>query len=653
MTSNTDRFAERIKTASLKDKRANTISRYIFVLIPLSLFLTPASAQSDSALNRSVTVERDFQPVIRAAGKVATKPAIVETTIEPVEVSYSNYAVEVKTETGLQPLLSQPTRFGEGQSYNGYVRGGLGHTNTLFDFGYRLDDGKRSILDVYAHHRAQWGLRALSKTKLGFDFSHPFSACSVYFGINGGNVFYNKYGRFYDYAQGSAGAWDRTKTLYPEPRTITPADQTSLWTAEAYIGVRSNAKQEVQYRVQTGYMLFAKPNAVAEHQIRTHASFDWSRDFHHVGAVLYVQNNFLSLNGNLAATIPSTMYNSRHNIRLEPYYAYNSRRVQLHVGVNLDMNIGRGQNSLSGVNNLSFAPSPHVHLEAQIAKKWLTLYADATGSHAMGTLQAFMEQNRYRVIHAGIISHHAAPHTPVDAELGFHIRPYRDLLIELHGGYALYLNTTTLIAVTDSARYMPAAFNAFVHAGDFSYTYCDYSRGKVGAQFNYHYRDIVRVNLYGDYYFWRALRYENNGYQYASTCTELTDVLANNSRTVYDHANWQLGLRVDGKIDKHWSLYSDNHFAGSRLALATDGEHLLKPTVELDLGMQYNMWVGGKRSAVSHQHSEGGELPLRPEPKPNLTLFAQVNNFIHYKNDIYYGYTSQGINFLVGATFRF
>ena len=44
---------------------------------------------------------------------------------------------------------------------------------------------------------------------------------------------------------------------------------------------------------------------------------------------------------------------------------------------------------------------------------------------------------------------------------------------------------------------------------------------------------------------------------------------------------------------------------------------------------------------------------LRPEPKPNLTLFFQLNNWLHRKNEILYGYRSQGINFLLGATFRF
>ena len=164
------------------------MSVYRYIGISVLLLANGAIwAQQDTALNRSVTVERDFQPVIQSAGKVATKPVVVETEIAPIEVSYSDYTAEVKPESGVQPLLSQPTRFASARAYNGYVRGGLGHTNTLFDFGYRVNDGKNSILDVYAHHRAQWGLRTLSKTKIGLDFGHSFSTCNVYFGVNGGN----------------------------------------------------------------------------------------------------------------------------------------------------------------------------------------------------------------------------------------------------------------------------------------------------------------------------------------------------------------------------------------------------------------------------------------------------------------------------------
>ena len=605
--------------------KSNTIKNIRITLSGLALLLSGTLfAQQDSALHRSVTVERDFQPVIQAAGKIATKPAVVETNIESSQVHYSDFTAEVTPQATFNPLLSQPTRFEPGRKYNGYIRGALGHPNTLLDFGYHLDDTKNSILDVYAHHRAEWGLAALSKTNVGLNFTHTYSKCDLYFGLSGGNIFYHKYGHFYDYSQ-TFGMWAKNDEAYPKPYTIGDKDKTSLWTAEVYLGVKANAKQDVQYQVQTGYMLFAKAGAVSEHQLRTKGSFDWHSAEHHVGAQLYVQNNFLQLNDALG--IPNSLYQkSRHNFRIEPYYAYEGTRLRVHVGVNFDLNIGKGHQILSKTENVSFAPSPHINLEAQIAKQWLTIYADIEGSLGFGSLQSYMEENRYSMIHAGIIRP-CAPYTPVDAELGFHIRPHRDVLIEIHGGYAYMMYEDFWIATANSTTVFEP-LNKPLMAGDFIHDHADnYQRGKIGGQLNYHYQDLVRVNLHGDYYIWKG------------------------DTTVYDRPNWELGLRIDGRINKNWSLYSDNRFAGKRLALATDGEHWLAPTIDLNLGLQYDMWVG----KVKNESTKGktNNNALRPEPQPNLTLFFQLNNWLHRKNEIYYGYRSQGINFLLGATYRF
>ena len=638
----------------MKNNRIISIGRGVLVLALCSLFLVPIQAQNDSALHRSVTVERDFQPVIQAAGKISTKPAVLETKLEPVPIEYSDYTAEVTPGTNISPLLSQPTRFDARQPYNGYLRAAIGHPNSLFDFGYHLNDGKNSILDVYAHHKAQWGLSTLSRTALGLDFKHTYNTCDLYFGLNGGNIFYHKYGHFYDYGLADpVNSWTRNDKLYPKPHTITDADRTSLWTAEVFMGVKANPKQEFQYKLQTGYKLFSKPGAVSEHQIRTHASFDWHRNANHIGTRLYVQNNFLQL-GSLSAAIPDSLYNSRHNIRLEPYYAYEGKRFRMHLGVNLDLNIGRGQNSLSGVKDLSFAPSPHVSLEAQIAKQWLTIYADVMGNHGLGSLQSYMESNRYRLIHPGIVSHHSAAYTPVDAELGFHIRPHHNLLIELHGGYALQYDQLTLIANTDANTTYGGVKGqppVLMLAGDFAYTYSDYARGKVGGQVNFHFRDVIRINLYGDYYFWKALEHEKIGYAFASPCAAIDAVNAGTNTTVYDRPDWETGLRIDARFNKHWTMYSDNRFVGARLALARDGEHILQPTIDLDLGLQYDMWVG--KAASGDQSSINNNLVLKPAPKPNLSLFFQLNNWLHRKNELYYGYRSSGINCLVGLTFRF
>ena len=603
-------------------------------VITIALLMSASlAAQNDSVLNRSVTVERDFQPVIQAAGKVATKPAVVETKLEPAPVEYSDYTATVQTDPSVQSLLSQPTRFEAGQPYHGYIRGAVGHPNTLFGFGYHLNDGKNSILDVFANHHAEWGTATLSKTKIGLNFTHTFSTADLYFGVNGGNIYYTKYGHWYDYST-PLGMWAKNEEAYSKPRTGGDKDITSLWTAEAYIGVKANAKQDFQYRVQTGYQLFAKMNAVAEHQVRTYASFDWHAEEHHVGANIYAQNNFLQLRGGLAAAIPDTLYNSRHSIRVEPYYNYEGKRVRVHVGVNLDMNIGSRDNHFIGTDNFCFAPSPHINLEAQIAKQWLTIYADVLGNQGILSLQHYMEENRYRLIHAGIIEPHTGSYTPVDAELGFHIKPHRDLMIEIHGGYALMLNEDVWVANADSATFAP--LNVKMMPGDFTYFHTNYQRGKIGGQINYHYRDIVRINLNGDYYMW-----------YGDT-------------TVYDRPNWELGLRIDGRINKHWSLYSDNRFVGSRLACVhnevtgVNTDVVLQPTIDLNLGLQYDMWVGkaAKGESLRTKGTSAGQV-LRPEPKPNLTLFFQLNNWLHRKNEIVYGYRSQGINFLLGATYRF
>ena len=433
--------------------------------------------------------------------------------------------------------------------------------------------------------------------------------------MNGGNIYYHKYGHFYDYSQ-DHGLWAKNEDAYPEPHEIGTIDKTALWTAEAFLGIKANAKQDVQYRFQTGYMLFSKPGAVSEHQVRTHASFDWHNEAHHVGANVYVQNNFLQL-GSLGDVIPDSLVQKRHNFRIEPYYAYEGKRVRIHAGVNIDMNLGPWV----------IAPSPHVNFEAQVAKQWLTIYADVLGSLGTNSLQSYMEENRYRIIHAGIMEPHKASYTPVDGEIGFHIRPYRDLLIELHGGYAYMKHEDVWVATADSAIFAP--LNMKVQAGDFTYFHTDLQRGKIGGQIHYHYRDIVNIHFYGDAYFWKG------------------------DSTVYDRAKWEMGLRVDGRIDEHWSLYSENKFVGSRKALATDGEHTLAPIVDLNLGLQYEMLVGKASRMNARSSKASGEQIVRPEPQPNLALFFQLDNWLHRKNEYLYGYRSQGIGFLIGATYRF
>ena len=551
----------------------------------ITLLVPMAAGAQDTVLNRNVTVEREFQPVIQSAGKIDQKPTTLETNIEPTSVQYSDFSAEMAPDFNLSSLPTQPTTFHQTEPMVGMLRGAIGHPLTLFDFTYRVEDKKKSMLDAYAHHNAQWGRKADARTTIGFDFTHLFSTYDLYFGVNGGNHHYTRYGRYYE---------GDNRLSIRSASELTGDDKVNIWDVEVYAGVKANKKQDLQYNVQVGYKLFHIASEATEHQIRTKASMEWTGSNHRGGLNFAMQNMFYSAD---TAQVPDSMIHSHHAFRIEPFYAYYGRRITLHLGVNLDMNIGRGK-LLSGSNNVVFAPSPNIRFEAQLAPEWVTLYAKAEGQLDMCSLEQDMTVAPYCYVPAAVMSDHADMYVPIDGEAGFHLRPHKNLLMEVHAGYRYEINGAVNVAMPDLSA------NPDRHLADYAKTFKDYGCFKIGAAFSYHYQDIVAVHLWGDYFAW--------------------------NKKAYDRPSWQLGLRVDGRIDRHWSLYSDNYFAGSRRAmLAFAEDETLKPKIDINLGCQYE-W-----------------------PELNLTLFAQLNNVICRHNDIFYGYQTIGINGLAGVTWRF
>jgi hypothetical protein len=193
--------------------------------------------------------------------------------------------------------------------------------------------------------------------------------------------------------------------------------------------------------------------------------------------------------------------------------------------------------------------------------------------------------------------------------------------MEIHGGYAYYMYGKSYVAfiepfdMGDGHMILPGTFS------DFS---SDYHRAKVGAKVFYHYRDIIKIHLSGDYYYWKL--------QNITKKARLEDVAKDIDLTegrVYDRPDWEIKLRIDGRIDEHWTLYSDNHFAGTRWAITTKGEVHLPALIDMNLGAQYEF------------------------TKLNLAVFAQLNNIICRRNHTLYGYQSLLINGLAGVSWKF
>ena len=596
----------------------------VYLMTAGVLLLSMHIVAQDTILNRNVTVERDFQPIINSAGIVSVKPVIVQQDIEPTEVNYSSYSQALSPAFNINPLGCSLTTWEQPKPLHGFVSGGLGHTNTAFDFGYRIEDKKSKIaLDAYAHHRAAWGRYTVEQATFGLDITKSFSGAALYFGADAENQYYTFSGRYVD----STGMIHIAK-----PSELKDEDKLALWTVNTRIGIRSLGRRSIQYQLQTGYSAFLFGTDVVEHQVRTLGKLEWNSSPHRAGVNLRVANFMLSVKNN---SIPGSLYNSRHAIHIEPYYAYDNDRFHARVGVNIDMNIGHGQ-LLTGNENIALAPSPNVHLEYDITRTWLAIYGEATGSYGEGSLQSYANTYPYRTYRDEVVSPHTCAYIPVQAQLGLKIRPQANLLIDLHARYEWKKNQFT----TCNPYYWEIQTSRGTNDVFGDYVFCNLQRWKIGAEITYHYQDILHILVAGGYYTGSMdsvevpLASQNSPAEIASFNAAVKN--ADGSFRMLDRPRWDMTVNIDTRINRHWTVYSHNYFAGARQALMFDetsagrnysiGKYI--PTIDINLGCtyEYNKW---------------------------LSVFLELNNIIYRHNVFYYGYTNPGTNFLLGASYKF
>ena len=563
-------------------------------------------AQTDTTINRVVTVERDFQPVIQSAGKIDQRPIILQPDLQLNPVVYSTYSTPLAVGHNIHPLQVAETKFTPQAPLNGVLEGAIGHRNTHLLFGYQLHK-KKNDLNLYANHDAYWGKPGLvkdaqSNSTIGLDYTYHFRNLDFYTNI-----------------AGNVAHWDyytpTSRTSYG--KICLGSGRGLLWDAQANMGIQSTSNNAFQYRIQTGYVAMGEWNQV-DHIINTHIDFKWTNHTHASGINIQVKNNFYSETVWATDDMNEPFFHwnyiphNRHALRVEPFYEYSNNNFQLHAGVNLDMNIDPfiGSNQwLSKTDNLGFAPSPNIQVAWHTKDNLFHLYANAVGSYGTAMRDEKLLYNRFHFLEKE--NQYVAPYTPIDATIGFKLRPLKSLLIDIYGGYAWMGQYTTSVDI----RQYPI-MNAT--AMDYLIAQQDYQQWKVGGALHYHYRDIVELNVHGNYYFFKRTEPLQPG------IIEPTDP----QQIAYDRPNWDLKARVDVHIDSKWSIYSDNYFAGGRWAYTSEGDKQIKPIISLNIGGQYaiNRW---------------------------LLVYLQLNDYLNRKDEIFYGFQSQGIHFLAGVRWQF
>lgn len=606
--------------------------RYISLLCLLALTLGAYAQQDTAQIDRTVYVTRDFQPTVESAGKIAVKPTIFEPQIELQSPQYSNYSSPLSLDYTMNKLDFSTLNFRQPDPLNGYLQAGIGHANSLFLFNYRITDAAMQrkmtnktksasndlIFDVHASHIGQWGYKALSQSALGLDLSKQFTKAELYVGLHGGHEFFSRYGHYFNTADDTyAPAKLRLKDIDDPFRQ-------NVWLVNTNIGVKNVPGADFLYQLQGGYEAFVMQGAATEHQAHFLGMFEWKQNYNHIGANVDIRNFFYTKTDTSLYTL------NHHRIHIEPYYAYDGSEVRLHAGVNLDFSANKGKPT--GI-------SPNVTVEADLARNWLAFYGTLLGNYEAYGARGEYYENRYRTLPRLFADTLSGEYTPIDLEIGLKFRPYNTLLINVHAGYELTIDKHVNVFLLNSG----------LNTGLFEHELETVSAWKIGGDIHFHYKDIVNVNVSGNYYAHKAV------------FTDGVDVFGLGTE-VFDTPSWRVDARIDGKINQKWSLYSDNHLAGGTRALT------------------YDPSLGGRVEDARHPvgSGEGNTTPapvelgyravnLRPmidlnlgvkyEVNKWLSVYAQLNNYLAWTPKLsystFYGYEAMGANCMMGVSYCF
>lgn len=604
----------------------------------LLLMMLAAAASATAQTRSSVTgivVDRNNMPI--GGVSVTAERGEETTTTDPdgrFEITLDDGDKLAFSASGLETLLLsakdgmtvtlQPTA---ASAHTGsYVRFAAGHFQTMLNAQLNLQDNKGNSAVIKADHDARWGFRTLEWSALSADYTHSFGRYEAYAKAGGAHLFFTRYGRYYADAPGSY-------TIRQRYSALTADDRQAIWRGTATAGMRAQADELLQWKTELTGQAYAFERMMTEYQLNARINIEqhWRGEGtdRKVGANIYAESHIVGLGDSARAIYDSRGYvlTPSYSLRMEPFFAYRGKRMSVHLGVNLDMNIGKGNLfSLTDehtplARQVSFAPSPNLRIKGQLAD-WASVFADVLGSLGTSSITGYVRLNPYLNVLPAPSSHHVSGYTPADARAGFLLKPHADLLLQLDAGYRYVLNSAECCAVANA--------DGLLQWNMMGILYTDFQRWKTGAELTYHYRDLLQLHLSADYYIYRGVKHNTTGAQVgdrgAACYTE---------GRVYDRPLWEMSARLDVHPDAHWSIYTDNSFKGKRWAITSLGDRPLPAFVELNLGTAYQFADTGNRAL------------------DRLELFLELINLLNRHNVVWIGYESTGISGRLGGTYSF
>lgn len=567
------------------------------------------TAKKDTTVVRSVTVERDFQPIIQDAGKILISPRETQAQVEKVTPVYADFTTPLKINYTIfaldpQQLVHQPTPVKKG-----FFRVGAGYPlSTLGDFMYPIINNENNRLDIALHHLGAFEDKTHSKSSASLQFDHLFDNFGIFFGVNGSHDYFNYYGRYLgtespfilsDAASKYKEAMYQTSN-YPAISLYglsgLPLNETH-WRVKAHAGAKSLPQSEsVKYLVDLQYGIFQSINVpMRENHLALTGSFEVPFEKNKLGMNVEINNLQYDVKDKAAFNFPETYTVMKFN----PYYKMISESGFLKLGVKTGISPNHGK---------VFTPSPDVEAQWNALKESIALYAGATGDLKINTLSSMYDENRYLSAPLRVED----TYIPLDAFAGIKFKPAYNFLIDLFGNYKIINNQ--YFFVNRAYTYtgvggvnLPNNLQT-IYQNRFDTVHSRAAQSTVGLRADYNYQNRVNIYVKAAYHSWKL---DDKTQQHA-----------------WQMPAWDVDFGTSVKVINDVDLSAQFFYQDGRYAKLGNRAVKMAPTIDLNLGASYtyNNW---------------------------MSFFVKGNNLLNKKYDIQYGYEVYGINVMAGVALSF
>lgn len=463
-----------------------------------------ANAQEDlttgkKALERELTLEREYDPTVQDANKVNTLPTVKEPEAREVPIDYSEFAAPITLTPRISVLPSgnlMTTVPHEGR--RGYLNFGIGnYLNIDGDAGYHILNTAKDRLNIWYSHRSTHGdvsylqgedLEAKQKINDnygGLNYAHHFDQLSLKMGVLYGYSAFNYYGLPIDLSS-SLPLADRLALVDQETNQVNQ-------TIKANVGVESKEGASFGYLFDLDYIRFSHKYGIAaaadgptENTIDFR--FDVNKAFNEtmrLGLAGQVEYFNYALPAERQASDGSWYFCSFENhaeVVLSPYYRVEGDNWHVKLGAQVMFSTGE---------NSKVSAAPNVSADVEVAPR-TQLYLTATGKLYSNSAYETSLTKRYIDPTRELLP----SFNWLDGQVGIRSGVAPCFWFDLFAGYKI-TDSDVLFLPDNGAR---GGFANLIRGMDD----IDTKRLYAGAELKYSYQQLFDIRVRGVYNHWTA-----------------------------------------------------------------------------------------------------------------------------------------------------